>query len=1338
MNRLLFRITVFQMQICTLLLTMLAASAVIAVHPTWESEVPYGMALGGLADTQSWRLIGNSVYVANNRTLSNLDAQTGVTKWTREVGANPTFRLMQDGGVVTLSFSISATSGTATSTPVLTRFAPTGTVLWSFTISTPTGSFATLVRADSPSSAVAVEFGNSLGTVAVFDQTGAELWRRAGRSGCLMGATGAMLCASNNSMRLIARTDGAIVVERTYTGVESGYQPKLLANADGSFTVGRETVGFNAQRWLANGTVAATFVLPTAKSKWVFRTNGGAFAYQFDNAYQPGSGADTAYVSSFGLAGEIEWQSSYPETSYYTQFLATADALYFGRYWRGMTRVDRNGATKVESFPVSLSEAALVGNDFLWATGGPLVLQRADATLVWSKQEFELSDNAGSYGCEPQLYDNDQSVVVTRQVAQNTAAVLDLFDRGTGAISTVNTPQTQDVNQHDSYALGVQHCRTAVDASRNVFQVIATKAADASISWVVRVTDPAGNVIRESASVPLPTLDTGIRVRDAQVMRDGSYYVQVNDTLSQFSVTGQKLWIVNLPNVGFGNAPVSILRDVSGGLFVYSGSFSGKFLRRYSGAGVLLWDTPTSNFIRTWRLAPDGGLFVVYTGSGVDTIEKLSSAGQSVWANTLVLSGGTTAFPQFSHLANLPADGVLAAGCYTINNTQKLAMVVGFSGTGNRLFFTTLPGTSPAFDTCVSAVTSLSDQSVLVAVNQTYWASFSVPIPAWSTGTFRLKASGELANTWLDLDRTALRTRGGWSLMVAEPGDFVVQAGRFSQRSSYFMTAAARKWKVPLQARSMSTTIAGTQYQFGEILPFRFTLKDESGIVQVATESKSIWLQPADATPADGPGAVVACTIVVAASYCDNVAVRAQKVGSSQIFAVLADGVAPSQTPAVDVAQASVNLMARILDLPPYRALATVVVEFTVSPAALPVGQSLTVANLQYWNAPSVTLGSGLNTCQRTSAVGVFPSVFTCTVTLNIPNTSVTAAASASQLTLASGNATVNITPVSPGNPVIYLERLWPSNPAPLGRPFEPVVSLRIAGKKIVGQVPSGALVLGLGNQTCIAKAVVVSTPLGPYDTGDYSCAISPTVTGNLNFAAQFSGSAALNSASAPSLGSVNVLSVTGFFADHASAQAQSVPVRVCSPTPGLTCEVSPFGDQSFCAAAQGWQGSLYLQATNDTEFRLAAPPPVVTTPTALVAASVQMPALTARPASLGACFLDIDRDGYISAERDGLALLRGLLGFTGSALTTGLIHPCSGRTDAVEIARHIGQQSVVGAYDVDLDGHAQSTTDALIVARYLLGLRGDALVAGLPFPPSAQRNSAAALAGYLQSVCGL
>ena len=59
------------------------------------------------------------------------------------------------------------------------------------------------------------------------------------------------------------------------------------------------------------------------------------------------------------------------------------------------------------------------------------------------------------------------------------------------------------------------------------------------------------------------------------------------------------------------------------------------------------------------------------------------------------------------------------------------------------------------------------------------------------------------------------------------------------------------------------------------------------------------------------------------------------------------------------------------------------------------------------------------------------------------------------------------------------------------------------------------------------------------------------------------------------------------------------------------------------------------------------------------------------------------------------------------------------------EVPPKAAQVTSVIAFDVDLDGLVKPETDGLIVLRYLLNIRGDALVAGVTMGPGAMRTSA-------------
>ncbi len=81
-----------------------------------------------------------------------------------------------------------------------------------------------------------------------------------------------------------------------------------------------------------------------------------------------------------------------------------------------------------------------------------------------------------------------------------------------------------------------------------------------------------------------------------------------------------------------------------------------------------------------------------------------------------------------------------------------------------------------------------------------------------------------------------------------------------------------------------------------------------------------------------------------------------------------------------------------------------------------------------------------------------------------------------------------------------------------------------------------------------------------------------------------------------------------------------------------------------------------------------------------------------------------------------------------------------SGTFDKFCVARYDGGPFSTPACSLDIDGDNQvlATTDALIDARIALGIRGDAVVAGITFPINAQRKTWTQIRGHLVSMCGM
>ena len=107
---------------------------------------------------------------------------------------------------------------------------------------------------------------------------------------------------------------------------------------------------------------------------------------------------------------------------------------------------------------------------------------------------------------------------------------------------------------------------------------------------------------------------------------------------------------------------------------------------------------------------------------------------------------------------------------------------------------------------------------------------------------------------------------------------------------------------------------------------------------------------------------------------------------------------------------------------------------------------------------------------------------------------------------------------------------------------------------------------------------------------------------------------------------------------------------------------------------------------------------------------------------------VDFDGNGVADAATDGLLLLRYLIGLRGAALVDGALGVNSQR-DAAGIASYIALFG--NTLDLDGDGSVNASTDGLLLLRYLLNLRGAALTAGA----SATSKSATDIEKYVLSL---
>ena len=117
-----------------------------------------------------------------------------------------------------------------------------------------------------------------------------------------------------------------------------------------------------------------------------------------------------------------------------------------------------------------------------------------------------------------------------------------------------------------------------------------------------------------------------------------------------------------------------------------------------------------------------------------------------------------------------------------------------------------------------------------------------------------------------------------------------------------------------------------------------------------------------------------------------------------------------------------------------------------------------------------------------------------------------------------------------------------------------------------------------------------------------------------------------------------------------------------------------------------------------------------------------------------GTAVCDLDGDGATTLPRDGVLLLRYLMGFRDSALTAGLGIPDANAAQA--IADYVG---TAAQYDVfgRSPGTPSATLDGSVLLRLMTGSADDALLNGVAPPAAAPFATSAAVRANVNNKCG-
>jgi hypothetical protein len=99
--------------------------------------------------------------------------------------------------------------------------------------------------------------------------------------------------------------------------------------------------------------------------------------------------------------------------------------------------------------------------------------------------------------------------------------------------------------------------------------------------------------------------------------------------------------------------------------------------------------------------------------------------------------------------------------------------------------------------------------------------------------------------------------------------------------------------------------------------------------------------------------------------------------------------------------------------------------------------------------------------------------------------------------------------------------------------------------------------------------------------------------------------------------------------------------------------------------------------------------------------------------AKIPSCIFDVDGDGKLLSTTDGLMLTRYLLGLRGNALISGAIGNGGTRLTSQQVENYLSMMVGNRMLDVDANGVVDPLTDVAIIVRALAGMTGNTVTAG-------------------------
>ena len=855
---------------------------------------------------------------------------------------------------------------------------------------------------------------------------------------------------------------------------------------------------------------------------------------------------------------------------------------------------------------------------------------------------------------------------------------------------------------------------------------VQARTAQSTVGCGAPITADGGRVIVSSSSARVKKIDaTGATVWQASsalfpstsgvqplqvVAANGDITYVSGSLVGRVSATGTILFETNISQGG----PRYLAVDSANNAWVVSaaGSLDG-FVTKLSPAGVVQWSTAVDSTVcvdsvTAALLTASDEMLVSTQSCGEGRMFKLSASGQILWQRA-VSGSALRSFVQLNAL-RLDAVGNIYAGGCTSNNAlvivgaNGISLVASWSSAGAQRWVaqSDLIGNAPE---CVTTIAVDGSDNIYAATSSSVITKAPVLWSLTSAGIERWRHSTVLASPFVSAAELATDAAGKLMALGEAPPD--ATGVRLATLRRIDISAIAS----PLSLKFLAVPLTPVSYR--EQFTVRIGLRTAGDVATNATVNTLVGLGLQSGTGSlDGS---LACMIVVGASECTIPDTRYDMLETGVTLTAGADGFATVISPAIGFTTATTTTTVTALRAGPYTAFSVVRIRAAVQGPPPPANQ----VPSGFFNGPN--LPGGLTVfCDTSSSLGSLPWK-ECDFLIRTAAMPITAQWTSSSSAYLGSTAAPTSFPFTKVTPTLQVSN-DPANTYVPGDRLRFRVSLfEPAGLNVSPFVALTSVTLS-GGGSCLST----TTAGGLYNqySGSYLlCEITQPPAGSLTVDFGFSGNVDLLAAT-PVSRSVTI--APGGVLRGTGTTFPST-VSVCSTAPGVTCGFVGGYSQWQCVGPAGMSGQVFFLSSSTAYYFPGSPIQFsnlngVTTYTSSIPYSV----------ASNACALDVDGDGARLSMTDGILILRRMLSLTGSALTAGATHACTPRT-AVAIAQAI----TLSAYDIDGDGETRAETDGVLLLRAMLGLRGEALIAGV-IGANATRKTAQDIQAFLANACGM